>query len=119
MIHWPTFEDHEYLSISVYKTCCEHCNDMGQSITTFTEAMLSVDESSCHRSGKMSTNRPIVLPNHPNRSPNLPALSPNRIVTELVSWRIALYPRPSMMPRCHHGHGMGIGGRGYDRLLVR
>ena len=34
-----------------------------------------------------------MLPKRPNRSPNRPALSPNRLVTELVSGRIDLYPR--------------------------
>jgi len=48
----------------------------------------------------LSTNRPIVLPNHPNRSPNRPALSPNRLVTELVSWRISLYPFASCLHWC-------------------
>jgi len=72
--------------MSVYKTCCEHCNDVGQSKTAFIEAMLSVDESLIVTElVKLSTNRPIVLLNHPNRSPNRPALSPNRLVTELVS----------------------------------
>ena len=46
---------------------------------------------------KLSPSRLIVLPNHPSRSPNRPALSPNRLVTELVSWRIALYPDKSLL----------------------
>ena len=41
------------MSMSVYKTCCEHCNDVGQSKTAFIEAMLSVDESTCNRIGKI------------------------------------------------------------------
>jgi len=47
--------------MSVYKTCCEHCNDVGQSKTASIEAMLSVDESSCHRIGNIVNESSYVV----------------------------------------------------------